>query len=251
MSTSFPDDSESWSGWSESWEEHMEFKGSRIPKDQVSMQLQDVISLGKKSPPSNWIRQDWSYIKVKGYRRGDKDRNPKSEHGLEIRLFEASWTVTCLGEEVTFIPVLNAVSLANTSKKQREIDVLGILAFPNRRILCSVEMKGAKTNHAWHAVVENLQHLILLHGHPEKFLSNVSNESPCDPLRNLPLSEAWGMVLAPLSFFHYKYKRKKENSFQHAKELITKIKQELGVTILLACFHYEAAKSIEVLFRPD
>jgi hypothetical protein len=251
MSTSFPDGAESWRNWSESWEKHMEFKGSRIPEDQVSMRIQEVISLWKKPLPSNWMRKDFGYIKAKGYRRGDKER-AKLEHLLEIRLFaEPTWRVTGLSEEVAFFPVLNAVSLANTNEKQREIDVLGILTFSNRSIPCSVEMKGATTNHAWHAVVENLQHLKLLHSHPRDFLSNVSNESPCDQFRNLPLSETWGTVLAPSSFFNDT--GKKENSFRQAKELIKCIKQEFGVTILLVCFPDpdKAEKPMEVLFHPD
>ena len=136
----------SFDGWSESWEKPKKYEGLRIPEDQESKRIQEVLFLWNKQLPLNWIRQDWSYIKVKGYRRGDKDR-PKPEHLLEIRLFDmTSWPVTGLGEEVTFFPVLNAVSLANQNKKQREIDVLGILKFPNRSIPCSVEMKGAKTN---------------------------------------------------------------------------------------------------------
>src|ERR1700722_8544905 len=110
-------------------------------------------------------------------------------------------------------------------------------------------MKGPNTNHAWHAVVENLQHLKLLHEHPADFLSNVLEDSPCYPLRNLPLSETWGTVLGPLSFFHTGHK--KGNSFQHAKDLIKNIKQELGVTILWAYFHDETTKPIEVVFRSD
>jgi hypothetical protein len=106
-------------------------------------------------------------------------------------------------------------------------------------------MKGATTNHAWHAVVENLQHLILLHDYPADFLSN---QNLSDQFRNLPLSETWGMVLAPPSFFH---SGKNENSFQHAKDLIKNIKQQLAVTILLARFPDEAEKPIEVVFRPD
>ena len=35
--------SKSWRTWSESWEKHMEFKGSRIPEDQVSTRVQEVI----------------------------------------------------------------------------------------------------------------------------------------------------------------------------------------------------------------
>lgn len=255
MSTSFADGSESWRSWSESWEKPMEFKGSGIPEDQVSARIHEVISLGEKRPRSNWMRKDFGYIKATGYRRGDKER-AKSEHLLEIKLFGGhpplpipTWPVTGSNEEVVFIPVLNAVSLANTNEKQREIDVLGILKFPNHSILCSVEMKGATTNHAWHAVVENLQHLILLHSYPRDFLSNVSNQSPCDQFRNLPLSETWGMVLAPSSFFNSREKR--ENSFRHAKDLINSIKQKLEVTILLACFPDEAEKPIEVLFRPE
>jgi hypothetical protein len=151
-----------------------------------------------------------------------------------------------LGEEVTFAPILNAVSLANQNQKQREVDVLGILTFPQNRILCSVEMKGASTNSAWFAVVENLQHLKLIQNHPQDFLPLAS---PFENLRNLAWSETWGMVLAPPSFFDSRPQRK--NSFIDAKELIRIIKQEVGVTILLAHFQPEAEKSIEVLFRPD
>jgi hypothetical protein len=249
MNTSLPDSTESWRSWSESWEEHMEFKGSRIPEHQVSTRIHEVISLWEKPLPSNWRRKDFGYIKAKGYRRGNKER-AKLEHLLEIRLFaQLTWRVTGLREEVAFFPILNAISLANTNEKQREIDVLRILKFPNRSIPCSVEMKGATTNHAWHAVVENLQHLKLLHGHPRDFLSKVSNESPCDQFRNLSLSETWGTVLAPSSFFNDR--GKKENSFRHAKRLIKCIKQEIGVIILLACFPDEAEKPIEVLSHPD
>jgi hypothetical protein len=106
-------------------------------------------------------------------------------------------------------------------------------------------MKGATTNHAWHAVVETLQHLILLHSYPGDFLSN---QNLCDQFRNLSLLETWGMVLAPPPFFH---SGRNENSFQHAKGLIKHIKQQLAVTILLACFPDDAEKPIEVLFRPD
>jgi hypothetical protein len=254
MSTSFHDGPESWRNWSECWEKLKEFKGSRIPEDQVSIRIQEVISLGKRPLPSGWMREGFNYIKATGYRRGDKER-AKSEHLLEVKLFGGhlplpipTWPVTGLNEAVIFIPVLNAVSLANRNEKQREIDVLGILAFPNHSIPCSVEMKGATTNHAWHAVVENLQHLILLRSYPGNFLSNTPNQSPCDQFRNLLLSEAWGMVLAPSAFFRG---GRNGNSFQHAKNLIKDIKQKLEVTILLACFPDEVGKPIEVLFRPD
>jgi hypothetical protein len=238
----------SFDSWSESWEKSKKYEGPQIPEVQVPKRIQEVLSLWNKPLPSNWIRQDWSYIKVKGYRRGDKDQDrPKPEHLLEIRLFNmTSWPVTGLGEEVTFLPVLNAVSLANQDQKQREVDVLGILTFPNNRIPCSVEMKGASTNSAWFAVVENLQHLKLIQNHPQDFLPY---ESPFDDLRNLAWSETCGMVLAPLSFFNSR--GQKENSFRDAKKLILSIKQELGVTILLARFHHESGKSIEILSPPD
>jgi len=227
----------------------MEFKGSRIPESQVSMHIEEVISQWRKPPPSNWMRKDLGYIKVKGYRRGDKGRT-KLEHRQESILFATPiWRVAGLNEEVTFIPVLNAVSLANQNTKQREIDVLGILTFPDHSIPCSVEMKSATTNHAWYAIVENLQHLKLLHSYPKDFLSNVPNESPCNQFRDLPLSEGWGMVLAPSSFFNSEGKR--ENSFRHAKGLIKSIKQRLEVTVLLACLPDDADKPIEVLFHSD
>lgn len=236
----------SFEGWSESWEEPKKYQGLRIPQDQLTKRIQEILSLWNGPLPPNWIRPDWSYITVKGYRRGDMDR-PKPEHLLEVRLFEiTSWPVKGLGEEVTFAPILNAVSLANQNQKQREVDVLGILTFPHNRILCSVEMKGANTNSAWFAVVETLQHLKLLQNHPQDFLPL---DSSFECLTNLAWSETWGMVLAPPSFFNSR--GQKENSFIDAMELIRIIKQELGVTILLARFKPEAEKSIEVLFRPD
>jgi hypothetical protein len=250
MSRSFDD-------WSKSWEEPQKYEGRQIPDAQIAGRIQKVLSAWNKPLPSNWNRRDWSYIKSPGYRRGDKDRRPKSEpkseHDLEMMLFAANldgrrttWPVMGLGEEVTFDPVLNAVSLANQNPKQREVDVLGILTFPHNRILCSVEMKGASTNSAWFAVVENLQHLKLIQNYPQE---SRPSEGPFEDLRNLAWSETWGMVLAPPPFFNSR--GQKENSFTDAKRLVRSINQELGLTILLACFHCELGKSIEVLFRPD
>ena len=236
----------SFDDWSESWEKPIKYEGSQIPE--VQKRIQEVLSLWNKPLPSSWIRQKWRHIQKIGYRRGDKNSlKPKSEHLLEKRLFDIpSWLVTGLGEKVAFLPVLNAVSLSNQNPKQREIDVLGILKFPNRSIACSAEMKGASTNSAWFAVVENLQHLKLIQHQALDFLPC---ESPFDDLRNLAWSKTWGMVLAPPPFFNSKGQKK--NSFRDAKELIKCIKQELKVTILLACFPDKAQASIKVLFRPD
>jgi hypothetical protein len=228
--------------WSAKWAQERQYSGIQISTQALPLRIKNVLNLWNIETPLAWERQDWAFLKQRGFRRGDED-NPQPEHKLEKELFAIpTWEVKGGNERMNFIPELNEISFGNQRSGQRKIDVLAILKINDRPIPLAIEMKGKITNNCWFAVVENLQQLRLLRSYPQSCLAV---NGWLKPFEKLPLSETCGMVLAPLPFFHAK--GQKRNSFGQARELLRAIRQELGITIFLAAFSKDTRGQVDLL----
>lgn len=194
--------------------------------------------------PLAWERENWTFLRQRGFRRGDKHR-PQPEHKLEKKLFDLSvWEVKGGTLPMHLYPELNEISFGNQGDGQRKIDVLALLKVGDKITPLAIEMKGKSTNNCWFAVVENLQQLRLLRNYP---LSRLALSPWLKPFQQPLLTQSGGMVLAPPLFFDAK--GQKNNSFRQAKELIRAIRKELGIIIFLATFNQNVQGRIDLV--PD
>jgi hypothetical protein len=228
--------------WSAQWAKERQYRGARISEEGPSSRIQRVINLWNGEMPSDWERRDWSFLKKRGFRRGDEN-DPQPEHRLEKTLFDhPKWDVK--GEKVSMrlYAELNEISFGNLGNGQRKIDVLALLEIEGRSIPLAIEMKGRSTNNCWFAVVQNLQQLGLLRSYPQALLAT---NALLKPFELLPLSNSWGMVLGPQEFFNTR--GQKQNSFHQTQELVHAIRRKLGIVILLAAFSKKIRGSIDLL----
>jgi hypothetical protein len=221
----------SYQEWSAKWAEGRKYRGTQLSEPELSSRIKDIVGLGNIKVPLAWERTNWAYLQQSRYRRGDEN-DPQPEHKLEKELFDrTTWEVKGGRVPMSLSPELNEISLENQRHGRRKIDVLAVLKRAGKTIPLAIEMKAESTNSCWFAVVENLQQVLLLRSYPQPHL--LLNQF-LKPFVQLPLSDAWGMVLAPLLFFTAK--GQKGNSFRQAKDLTCAIRKQLDVTILLAAF---------------
>jgi hypothetical protein len=227
--------------WSAQWEQGRQYKGVQIPEKALPSRIKGIINLWNMEMPLTWERENWAFLQQRGFRRGD-ERDPQPEHKLEKEFFDLrAWEVKGGPLPMYLYPELNEISFGNQGDGQRKIDVLAILKIEDRSTPLAIEMKGQSTNNCWFAVVENLQQLKLLHRYPQ---SRLADNPLLKPFEQLPLSDSWGMVLAPSQFFDAK--GQKRNSFRQANELIRALRKERGVTILLAAFNENVRGQIDL-----
>jgi hypothetical protein len=227
--------------WSARWAKERRYRGARISDEDLPLRIKSIISLWSGDMPSHWEREDWTFLQKEKFRRGDEE-SPQLEHKLEKELFIlAKWKVRGGTPPMYLYPKLNELSFGSLRLGQRKIDVLAILDIGGRSTPLAIEVKSESTNNCWFAVVENLQQLRLLHSYPQSRLALSPWLKPFEPL---PLSQSWGMVLAPPTFFDAK--GQKQNSFRQAKELIRTLRKELGIIILLAAFNKNVRGEIDL-----
>jgi hypothetical protein len=228
--------------WSAQWALGRQYTGVRISEKTLPARIASVINLWNMGMPLAWERGNWTFLRQRGFRRGD-ERHPQPEHGLEKKLFGLSvWEVRGGALPMHLRPELNEISFGNQGAGQRKIDVLALLEVGDKTTPLAIEMKGKSTNNCWFAVVENLQQLRLLRSYPPSLLAL----NPwLKPFEQLPLSQSRGMVLAPPAFFDTK--GQKQNSFRQAKELVSALRKELGIIILLAAFGKNVRGQIDLL----
>jgi len=232
----------SYRDWSAQWARGRQYTGAQISKQALPSRIESVTSLWNMEMPLGWERENWAFLKQRGFRRGD-EHSPQPEHKLEKDLFDLpTWQVKGGTISMKLYPELNEISFGNQGDGQRKIDVLALLEIEDRTTPLAIEMKGKSTNNCWFAVVENLQQLRLLHSYPQ---SRLALNRWLKPFEHLPLSQSWGMVLAPPPFFDAK--GQKQNSFRQAKELILALRNELGIIVLLAAFNKNVHGQIDLL----
>jgi hypothetical protein len=228
--------------WSAKWAQGRQYTGDQIPEKALPSRIESVINLWNVRMPLAWERGNWTFLKERGFRRGDEN-DPQPEHKLERDLFGLSkWEVTGATVPMYLYPELNEISFGNKRNGQRKIDVLALLEIEGKTTPLAIEMKGKSTNNCWFAVVESLQQLRLLRSYPQ---SRLALNPLLKPFEQLPLSRSWGMVLAPPPFFDAK--GQKHNSFRQAKELARALQKELGIVILLAAFNKNVRGQIDLL----
>jgi hypothetical protein len=227
--------------WSVEWAQARRYPGAQISEEALPSRIESVINLWNLEMPSDWERGNWAYLQQRGFRRGDKCE-PQPEHKLEKEFFGLSaWEVKGGTLPMHVYPELNEISFGNQGNGQRKIDVLAILKMEDRTIPLAIEMKGKSTNNCWFAVLENLQQLRLLHNYPQ---SQLALNPWLKPFEQLPLSQSWGMVLAPPPFFDAK--GQKQNSFRQTNELVRALRKQLGIIILLAAFNKKVRGQIDL-----
>jgi hypothetical protein len=232
----------SYHDWSAEWARGRRYTGTQISDKALPSHITSVINLWNMEMPVAWERKNWTFLRQRGFRRGDH-QNPQPEHKLEKKLFDLSvWEVKGGTLPMHLYPELNEISFGNRGDGQRKIDVLALLRVGDKTIPLAIEMKGKSTNNCWFAVVENLQQLRLLRSYP---LSHLALNPWLKPFQQPPLGHSWGMVLAPSPFFAAK--GQKTNSFRQSKELIRRIRKGLGINILLATFNDNVEGRIDLL----
>ncbi len=228
--------------WSAQWTRGRRYTGAQISEQTLPSRITSVINLWNIEMPLDWERKNWAFLQQRGFRRGD-EHDPQPEHKLEKEFFDLpAWEVKGGALPMCLFPELNEISFGNQGDGQRKIDVLALLKIADKTTPLAIEMKGKSTNNCWFAVVENLQQLRLLHSYPQ---SRLALNRWLKPFERLPLSQSWGMVLAPPTFFDAK--GQKQNSFRQAKELIRALRKELGIIILLAAFNKNVRGQIDLL----
>src|SRR5260370_41694655 len=117
----------SYKDWSVSWARERQYNGDKISDGDLPHRIKSVTDLWKVEIPMDWERENWAFLKQRGFRRGDVN-NPRPEHKLERELFcLPKWEVMGANVRMHLYPELNEISLGNQGNGQRKIDVLALL----------------------------------------------------------------------------------------------------------------------------
>ena len=132
--------------WSAQWAQGRRYTSAQISEQTLPSRIKSVINLWKLEIPLAWQRENWDFLRQRGFRRGDV-YDPQPEHKLEKEFFDLpAWELKGGTLPMNLYPELNEISLGNQGEGQRKIDVLALLKMENKTMPLAIEMKGKSTN---------------------------------------------------------------------------------------------------------
>jgi len=235
--------------WVTQFRNEFKYPGSRRDQAETHKRIERIIALIEQPVPKNWQR----YTNISqtggtlGPRRGDKDQ-PECESAVEHRMFKrTSWRIKG-GRNLKLLPLINEQYLGNEKLGQVRVDAVGYLDYNTSKVIAAIEIKD-KSNHCWHAVVENVIQILLIQHLPKAL---TSSHSEWQHFRDGDFTQTVGVILAPDEF--YTMQGQRSVRVEDAKQLIQAVWDRCRLKIYLLSFLQDETHdedTLDLIFEPS
>jgi hypothetical protein len=231
--------------WIKHWWLCAQYDGASVTE--IEERIGALLALWRTPIQSGWERGVDRQLLSERYRRGDAANPHAGEHAIEAEvLAEPLGDVRFFAGAV--LDGVNAVPLTRDLGGGRaanvEADLFLLAEREGKTGVFVVEVKDGADN-AWHAVIENLLQLRLVHDSPRAAALFEARKSLQLPPPSLPHC---GVVLAPRRF--YERDGKKKSALPAAAKLIESFRDHVDVSVTLAVWDREQ-RAIERLSPDD
>lgn len=222
---------ESFKSWSDEW------KAARSDVGNIDC----VLQLWKKQPPGKWKRKGWTGQLGfrKNHRHNGEDRGEQKIERIFLGCGEPkqlSWY--CDKTEDAVISLYHNLALTRIKHGQVVADAFAIVTVNRKVHPLLVEIKTRDKN-CWFALVQNLQQVRLARACEESLRSRFES------VVKVKFKGAWGMVLAPKSYFE---KPGNRSALQKSKSLLDRLKNKEARVAFGFTDEIDDQKKIRILY---